>query len=216
MIARLTTAVAALSLGMPANPAPDPVRSHSAPPALLERVVAAAAARESALVALRHDLHRNPELSGSEVRTAAIIAGRLTALGFEVRTGVGGHGIVGILRGAHEGPIVAFRADMDAVRSNAPDPVAYRSVEAGVRHICGHDVHVAIGLGLAEGFAAARDDLAGTIMLVFQPAEETATGARAMLADGVFADERPDAIYAVHTSPYETGTLGTRSGGLMA
>jgi amidohydrolase len=206
MITRLTTLVTAFAL----------VPIHPAPPSLLERVVAAAAARESSLVELRHDLHRHPELSGSEVRTARIIASRLAALGFEVRTGVGGHGVVGVLRGAREGPMVAFRADMDAVRSTAPDPAAYRSLEPGVRHICGHDVHVAIGLGLAEGFAAVRGELAGAVMLVFQPAEETASGARAMLADGVFGPERPDAIYAVHTAPYEVGTLGTRPGGLMA
>ena len=214
MRAHVATFIAALWLGAPAIPA----RSVAAPqpPLILDRLIAATAARESSLVALRHDLHRHPELTGSEVRTARIVAARLTALGFEVRTGIGGHGVVGILRGGRAGPMVAFRADMDAVRSNAPDPAAYRSLEQGVRHICGHDVHVAIGLGLAEGFAAVRKDVTGAVMLVFQPAEETATGARAMLADGVFDRERPDAIYAVHTAPYEVGTLATRAGGLMA
>jgi metal-dependent amidase/aminoacylase/carboxypeptidase family protein len=216
-IRNLAVLIMALTLG--ASAVPVPAADTSPPqtaPTLLERVVAAAAARESSLISVRHDLHRHPDVSGSEVRTARIIAGRLAALGFEVRSGVGGHGVVGVLRGAHDGPLVAFRADMDAVRSQAPDPVAYRSAEPGVRHICGHDVHVAIGLGLAEGFAAVRHELAGAVMLVFQPAEETATGARAMLADGVFGRERPDAIYAVHTSPYEVGTLATRAGGLMA
>lgn len=184
--------------------------------ALLARVGHAARAQESALVSLRHDLHRHPELSGAEVRTAGIIAGHLRALGFEVRTGVGGHGVVGVLRGGKPGPMVAFRADMDAVRWPAPDPVPYRSVTAGVRHVCGHDVHVAIALGLASSLAAVRADLPGSVMLVFQPAEERATGAKAMLADGVFGDAPPVAIYAVHTSPYDVGTLATRAGGLLA
>jgi metal-dependent amidase/aminoacylase/carboxypeptidase family protein len=105
---------------------------------------------------------------------------------------------------------------MDAVRSSAPDPVPYRSLTPGVRHICGHDVHVAVALGIAEAFAAVRADLAGSVMLIFQPAEETATGARAMLADGIFAGVRPDAIYAVHTAPYNVGTLATAPGGMMA
>ena len=174
------------------------------------------ASREAALVALRRDLHQHPEVSGAEERTAGIIAERLQALGFEVRAGVGGYGVVGILRGAKPGPMVAFRADMDAVASDFPDPVEYRSLTAGVRHICGHDVHVTVGIGIAEGLVAVRDELAGSVMLVFQPAEERATGAKAMLGDGVFASAKPDAIYAVHTAPYPVGQLGTAPGGMMA
>jgi metal-dependent amidase/aminoacylase/carboxypeptidase family protein len=172
--------------------------------------------READYVAFRHELHRRPEPSGQEVRTSAALAQRLRALGLEVRTGVGGHGIVAIVRGARPGPLVAFRADMDAVRSDALDPADYRSEIPGVRHICGHDVHATIGLAIAEAFAGVRDRLGGSVMLVFQPAEETASGARAMLADGVFAGERPVAIYAVHTAPLELGTLGSMAGGLMA
>jgi amidohydrolase len=172
--------------------------------------------REAELVGFRRDVHRHPEPSGAERRTAGMVAERLRALGYEVRTGVGGHGVVAVLRGARPGPLVAFRADMDAVRSGAPDPVEFRSETPGVRHICGHDVHTTIGLALAEAFAAVRAQLAGSVMLVFQPAEETASGARAMLADGVFGGERPVAIYAVHTAPLEVGTLGTMAGGLMA
>jgi amidohydrolase len=112
--------------------------------------------------------------------------------------------------------MVAFRADMDAVASNAPDPVEFRSLTPGVRHICGHDVHVTVGIGIAEGLAAVREELAGSLMLVFQPAEERATGAKAMLADGVFADGKPDAIYAVHTAPLAVGQLATAAGGMMA
>jgi amidohydrolase len=172
--------------------------------------------KEAELIALRRDLHQHPELSGAEERTAVVVAERLQTLGFEVRTGVGGFGVVGILHGARPGPTVAYRADMDAVRSNAPDPVEFRSLTPGVRHICGHDVHVAVGIAIAEGLAAVRDELAGSVMLVFQPAEENATGARAMLADDVFGSAKPEAIYAVHTAPPPVGQLGTKTGGMMA
>ena len=172
--------------------------------------------RESDLIALRHDIHQHPELSNEEERTAGLVSRRLMDLGFEVRSGVGGHGVVGILKGSRPGPMVAFRADMDAVRSNAEDPVAYRSLIPGIRHICGHDVHTTIGVGLAEAFAAVREDLAGSVMLIFQPAEERGTGANAMLGEGAFDEEKPDAIFAVHTTPYPLGTLATVAGGMMA
>ncbi|UCG88138.1 MAG: amidohydrolase [Gemmatimonadota bacterium] len=172
--------------------------------------------KEAELIALRRDLHQHPELSGAEERTSGVIAQRLQSLGFEVRTGVGGFGVVGMLHGAKPGPTIAFRADMDAVRSTAPDPVEFRSLTPGVRHICGHDVHVTVGLAIAEGIAMVRNDIAGSVMLVFQPAEENATGARAMLADDVFGSAKPDAIYAVHTAPFPVGQLATKPGGMMA
>jgi metal-dependent amidase/aminoacylase/carboxypeptidase family protein len=162
--------------------------------------------RES-LITFRRDLHMHPEVAGEEERTAAAVADRLEVLGFEVRRGVGGHGVVAYLEGAMPGPTVAFRADMDAAYSNAPDPVEFRSVRPGVRHICGHDVHTTIGVALAEGFAAIRDQLAGSVLLVFQPAEENTQGANAMLADGVFDAHEPVALYAFHTAPMETGIV---------
>ncbi len=168
------------------------------------------------LIDVRRDLHRNPELSGEEERTAGIVADRLLTLGITVRTGVGGHGVVGVLQGAQPGPTVAFRADMDAVASHAHDPVEFRSLRPGIRHICGHDIHTTIGLALAEGFASVRDHLRGSIMFIFQPAEERASGARAMLADDVFRHGKPDAIFAYHTAPFDVGTLATASGTLMA
>lgn len=183
---------------------------------LMPRAVTQLEARSAGLVAFRHDLHRHPEPSGEEARTAGRIAARLHELGFEVRTGVGGHGVVGVLHGARPGRVVAFRADMDAVRDDSPDPVDYRSLRAGVRHICGHDVHVTLGIALAETFAATRDAWPGTLLLLFQPAEEAATGAAAMLAAGALASPRPDAIFAVHTAPLEVGTFAASSGALMA
>jgi metal-dependent amidase/aminoacylase/carboxypeptidase family protein len=120
-----------------------------------------------------------------------------------------------MLRGARSGPLLAYRADMDAFPSVEPDPVDFRSEVPGVRHICGHDLHVAVGIGLAASLASVRSDLAGTIMFIFQPAEETATGARAMLAGGVFSMEKPSAIFGLHTSAYATGRIATRAGRMM-
>ena len=179
--------------------------------AITERIEA----QREDLVELRRDLHRHPEVSGEEERTARVVAERLRELGLEVRTGVGGHGVLAVVEGARPGPTVAYRADMDAVPSSAPDPVEFRSVNEGVRHICGHDVHTTIAVALADAFAAVKDRLSGRVALVFQPAEERATGARAMLADGVFETIRPDAIYAVHTAPFEVGQLATRPGVMM-
>ena len=185
-------------------------------PSLLDRVTARLAERESALVAIRRDLHRHPEVSLEEERTAGVVAARLRELGLEVRTGVGGHGVVGILRGGRPGPLVAYRADMDAVPSTAPDPVEFRSVVPGVRHLCGHDIHTTIGLALAEGLSAVRTELPGTILFLFQPAEERVVGAQAMLDAGVFDGDRPAAILALHTAPLPVGQLGTMSGTMMA
>jgi amidohydrolase len=181
-------------------------------PAVTERVES----ERAALVELRHDIHRHPETSGKEERTAGLVAERLRGLGLEVRTGVGGHGVIGILRGAVPGAVVAYRADMDAVPSDAPDPVDYRSLTPGVRHICGHDVHTTIGLALAEGLSAVKDRLSGTVVFVFQPAEESATGAKAMLAAGALERPRPDGIFALHTAPFNVGQLVTAPAGLMA
>ncbi len=168
------------------------------------------------LIAVRHDIHQNPEISGQEKRTSALITQRLELLGWSVRERVGGYGVVATLKGMLPGErTIAFRADMDAVRSQDPDPVSYRSQTPGIRHICGHDVHTTIGLTLAEGFTSIRSKYGGTIMLLFQPAEESATGAIAMLEDDVFGTLEPDAIFAYHTTPYQTGQVATTPGGLM-
>lgn len=190
--------------------------SAESPDSLLVRAERRLRAEESRLIAFRRDLHQNPEVSGAEERTAGKVAARLRELGLEVRTGVGGHGVVALIRGARPGPLVAYRADMDAVPSNAPDPVEFRSLKRGVRHICGHDIHTTIGVALAEALAGLRAEMTGTVMLVFQPAEENVTGAKAMLAAGLFKDAKPVAIFGVHTAPLPVGQLGTRPGALMA
>jgi metal-dependent amidase/aminoacylase/carboxypeptidase family protein len=208
---------AALLLAASASPAyPQSASPSTTAATLLARINRAAADREAEFIALRHDLHRHPEISGNEVRTAGIVAARMRSLGLEVRTGVGGHGVVAVLRGGRSGPIVAYRADMDAVPSSDPDPVEYRSVIAGVRHVCGHDMHTAIAIALATSMASVRAELPGTVVFIFQPAEERATGARAMLDAGIFAAEQPVAIYGLHTAPYQVGEIGSRSGGMLA
>ena len=207
----LLRSVLLLPLVWPLPPATPP-----APDPLTVRIATALAAATPELIAFRRDLHQHPELSGEEVRTAGRVAEQLRRLGLEVRIGIGGHGVVGLLRGGRPGPVVAFRADMDAVLSADPDPVAFASLLSGVRHICGHDIHTTLGLALATGFAAVRRDLPGSVLFIFQPAEERATGARAMLADHVFGLAHPVAVYAVHTAPLEVGTLGTTAGPMLA
>jgi amidohydrolase len=159
------------------------------------------------LIELRHDLHRHPEPSGAEIRTAATVASRLRALGLQVTTGIGGNGVVALLQGGRPGPVVAYRADMDAVRTDLPDPAPFRSETPGVRHICGHDVHTAVALGVAEALAAVRERLPGSVKFIFQPAEENVQGARAMLKAGVLENPRPAAIFALHTGPLPVGVV---------
>jgi hippurate hydrolase len=171
------------------------------------------------------DLHRNPELSGQEVRTAGIVAGHLLSSGYEVATGIGGHGVVGVLRNG-DGPIVALRADMDAlpVREQTGLPYASQVVardssghDVAVMHACGHDAHTACLLGTAELLATARDAWVGTLMCIAQPAEETMAGARSMLRDGLY--ERfvtPDIVLGQHVGPFPTGRVFHRAGPLMA
>ena len=182
---------------------------------LHKRIAAYLDATHADWVAVRRDLHQHPEVSGQEVRTAKVVADRLRELGLEVRTGVGGHGVVGMLNGGRPGPLVAYRADMDAVRSTLPDPVPFASLEPGIRHICGHDVHVTIGLALAAALAGVKADLPGRVMFIFQPSEENATGARAMLKAGLFTGAKPDAIFGLHSAPLDVGRLTSKAGLMM-
>ena len=183
----------------------------AAPP--VEAINARLEALRDDLIELRRDLHRHPEISGQEERTAKVLAERLRGLGLEVRTGVGGHGIVALLVGGKPGGVVGFRADMDATPVPFPDPVTeIASVTPGVRHICGHDVHMAVGIGVAEALAALKEDLPGTVKFLFQPAEENASGAKAMVADGALAEPVPEAIFTVHTVPMPAGQIGAVEG----
>jgi amidohydrolase len=169
------------------------------------------------LIALRRDLHRHPELGTQETRTAGIVADRLRALGYRVRTGIAGTGVTGLLQGGRPGRTVLLRADMDALPIQEEADVPWRSEVPGVMHACAHDTHTAMLLTAAAAFAKAAPSLAGNLFLVFQPAEETARGAEAMLRDGVLDGVQPDAAIAVHTVTYwPTGTLAICDGAAMA
>ena len=163
------------------------------------------------LVKIRRDFHIYPEVSEQEKRTSKKVAAYLVALGLEVKTNVGGYGVVGILRGSKKGKRIAWRADIDAIASDIPDVVDFSSKNEGVRHICGHDVHTTIGMGIANVLASQKENIEATIYFIFQPAEEYAKGAQLMIADGLFDLIEPDEIYALHISPYPVGTIATKS-----
>jgi len=214
-LAVLLAVAACGSSGEPVGSDGSPAVQDSIPP-LYAEVDAEIARITPELIEFRDDIHRHPELSFQEERTAAAVAEPLRALGFDVRAGVGGHGVVARLTGGRPGPLVALRADMDAVASTAPDPATdIASVIPGVRHICGHDVHTTVAFGVARALASVRAELTGSVLFVFQPAEERAQGAYRMLEDGAFSGGVPAAIFAFHTAPFEVGHIGTKPGVLL-
>src|SRR5262245_1477569 len=144
--------------------------------------------RREGLVALRRDFHRHPELSFQERRTAEVIAEKLSAAKLEVRTGIARTGVVGIVRGDRPGRTIAWRADIDALPLTERLEAPFTSGTPGVMHACGHDGHTAIAITLAEILAARRAEMAGTAVIVFQPAEEIIGGAEPMIAAGVLDD----------------------------
>lgn len=160
------------------------------------------------LVEIRRDIHMHPELSNEEERTAKLVVDRLKELGItDIKTGVAKHGVVAILKGAHDGPCVAVRADMDALPIKELRSAPYRSQNPGVMHACGHDVHVTCALGVAELLAKHRDQLKGSVKFLFQPAEEAmpATfkgdwGAKLMVAEGAMENPKPAAVFGLHTT----------------
>ena len=191
----------------------------------------ACAAIEGAVVTWRRDLHQHPELGNREFRTAGIVAEHLRALGLdEVRTGVAHTGVVGLLKGALPGPVVALRADMDGLPVTEEVDVPFVSKargqwngeEVGVMHACGHDCHVAILMGVAQVLAGLRGQLRGSVKFIFQPAEEMPPegedgGAKMMVAEGALEKPTPNAIFGLHvTSRLPTGVVGYRPGPTMA
>src|SRR6184192_3228569 len=138
-----------------------------------ERISRAADALRDKLIEQRRDFHMHPELSNREERTARVVAEKLRALGLEeVRTNVARHGVVALLKGARPGPVIALRADMDALPINETMDVPYKSLVPGVKHACGHDAHTTVELGVAEVLSKMRDQIHGTVTFLFQPAEE--------------------------------------------
>lgn len=172
----------------------------------------------SEMVAFRHDLHANPELGFQEIRTSSIIAEHLKKLGLDVRQGYGGTGVVGTLTGdrGEEGPLVGFRADMDALPIFEETDVSYRSTKKGLMHACGHDGHSAMLLGAAMAISENRD-FAGKLHFIFQPAEELLTGAKKMIDDNLFSDCPADLVFSVHNDPkIPIGQAMTTIGSFMA
>jgi amidohydrolase len=169
------------------------------------------------LTAWRRDLHRHPELAFHEQRTASVAAHHLAALGMEVQTGVGRTGVVAVLEGAQEGPTVMLRFDMDALPIHEETGLPFASAVPGCMHACGHDGHVAIGLGVASLLAHRQSQLAGRVKFIFQPAEEIANGARAMIDDGVLHNPAPDVAFGLHLwSLIPVGQAVVKAGPLWA
>ncbi len=163
---------------------------------------------EPGLIALRRRIHEHPELAFEEHETARAVSDYLSALDLPHRTGVGKTGVVAMIEGGGAGPTVGVRADMDALPIEEASGVPFASRVPGRMHACGHDVHTVIALGVAHVLAGARTTLPGRVKLIFQPAEETLSGAAAMIADGVLDDPAMDAIIGFHNSPrLETGLL---------
>jgi amidohydrolase len=201
----------------------------------LEQLDTKALATLPKMVAWRRDIHENPELSGQEARTSKLVADHLRAIGLEVKTGVGGTGVVALLKGDCPGKVIALRADMDALPVEEATGLAFASKVVGrnfgkdtpVMHACGHDGHTAILMGVAEMLAGMRPQLAGTIKFIFQPAEEGRSeepadpnapfGAKWMFADGVLENPKVDAIFGLHlTALVPSGVLGYRVGSFLA
>lgn len=182
------------------------------------------------VVAWRRDFHQHPELGFAETRSAGVIAEHLRSLGLEVRTGVGKTGVIGVLRGARPGRTVALRADMDALPVQEATGLAFASTATGtymgntvpVAHACGYDMHMAMLMGAAEVLAGMKDRIAGTVVFVFQPAEEGAPpgepkgGAALMIAEGALNHPKPQAIFGLHVVPGRPGSVFYRPEGFMA
>src|SRR5213596_4129176 len=174
---------------------------------------------EPEIIKTRREIHRRPELAYKEKATAKLVAERLRGLGIEVRTGVGGTGVLGILRGPALGRVVALRADMDALPIEEMADIDFRSKENGVMHACGHDTHVAMLLGTAKLLANHKDKLQGTVKFLFQPAEEHGGrgGAKPMIEDGVMKDPKVDYVFGLHIAgDHNSGILGFRAGPFAA
>ncbi|MCB2202502.1 amidohydrolase [bacterium] len=172
---------------------------------------------KSETIERRRDFHRHPELGLEEIRTAGIVAETLEKLGLDVTTEVGVTGVVGMLHGAKESPVLLMRFDMDALPIQEETGAPYASVNPGKMHACGHDSHMAVGLSVAKLLSEQKDSLPGSIKFVFQPGEEGAGGAEKMVADGVLTDPKPDASLAMHVwNEQPVGWYALTEGPVMA
>jgi amidohydrolase len=225
----LASSLASAASAQPASGTP-PAPMAAALGALHARLDKAAETVMPKVVAWRRDLHAHPELGNQEVRTSGFLADQLRKLGYDVRTGMAKTGVVALLKGGKPGPVVALRADMDAlpVTEDTGLPFAsrergqYNGREVGVMHACGHDFHMSMLLGAAEVLAGMKADLPGSVKIVFQPAEEGVPGepggAEVMVKEGVLEDPKVDAMFGLHVgiTPLEAGSITFRPKGLMA
>lgn len=205
-----------------------PARAQSTD--LNARIAQLAAQEEPKVLAWRRDIHEHPELGNQETRTAALVAAHLRKLGLEVHTGVARTGVVALLRGGRPGPVVALRADMDALPVTESNELpfiskvktTYLGQPVGVMHACGHDTHVAMLMGAAEVLSQVKKDLPGTVKFIFQPAEEGSApgiegGAKLMVQEGVMENPKVDAVFGLHiNSATEVGTIRYRPEGFYA
>jgi amidohydrolase len=212
----------------------SPISPISAAPAMAQdlsaRIDQAVQSTAPEIVEIRHRLHQNPELSNRETQTAALVADYLKKIGLEPRTGVAKTGVVAVLKGGRPGPVIAVRADMDALPVAEQTDLPFKSTkrdtflgqEVGVAHACGHDIHTSVQLGVAAVLKSIQKDLPGTVVFIFQPAEEgpppgEEAGAPLMLKEGVFGDAKPKAIFALHSFPdLQVGQVGYNAGPTMA
>jgi amidohydrolase len=225
----------ALALGLLATAWSTRTPAQSIVPDLEKEIRQRASQIESKLIAWRRDIHQHPELGEQETRTSGLVAEHLVNLGLEVKTGVGRTGVIAILKGGRPGPVVALRADMDALPVKEPEGLPFASKAKGtylgrevdVMHACGHDAHTAILMATAEMLTAMKDRLPGTVKFIFQPAEEGPSlypaftgkiwGARAMIKEGALQDPKPDAVFGLHViSGLPSGRIGYRAGAAMA
>jgi amidohydrolase len=213
---------------------PLPSEASAETVSLEAKVRERAASIENKLIAWRRDIHQHPELGDQENRTSRLVAEHLRSLGMEVRTGIARTGVVGVLKGAKPGRTVALRADMDALPVKEPEGLSFASrakgrhwgKEVDVMHACGHDTHTAMLMAAAEVLASLKNDLPGTILFIFQPAEEGSSlfaplsgktwGATLMLQDGAFAEPKPDAVFGLHVMPGRSGEIYYRTGATTA
>ncbi|MYA78653.1 MAG: amidohydrolase [Gemmatimonadetes bacterium] len=227
---RLTWVLLILGMLIITNMSREAVAQQYDAGAQQDNVAALVAKHRTEAIRMREHIHRNPELSNREFKTAALVADHLTALGIEIQTGVAHTGVVGVLKGGRPGPVVAIRADMDALPVTEETVLPFRSTvrttylgqEVGVMHACGHDVHTAVQMGVASVLAEMKDDLPGTVKFIFQPAEEGAPpgeegGADLMVRENVLEDPTPEAIFGLHALPsLDVGTVGYTIGPAFA
>lgn len=229
--ASLLVAASAMTVGAQTGRSQAPLPKTTTLDALHQRLDRDADAVLPKVVALRRILHQHPELGNREVQTSKLLADRLRALGYEVRTGVAKTGVVGVLRGGKPGPVVALRSDIDGLPVTEDTGLPFASTEraqfngreVGVMHACGHDFHMAMLMGAAEVLAGMKADLPGTVKIIFQPAEEGAPageegGADVMVKEGVLENPKVDAIFGLHVgiTPLEAGSISFRPKGIMA